>query len=109
MSRPAFLLKQEVNPNVFLTVAGMRVVEEDIDDGVITVVGMGIFVGSEAENRIVHHALNKVSRRFELSYESGRRIRAKFRVAGMTYRGDFNGERNYSVRLESVGEVETVQ
>jgi predicted secreted protein len=45
---------------------------------------------------------------YELSFESGDRMRGKFLVARLDYAGDFNGERSYTLALESSGEVVTL-
>ena len=42
---------------------------------------------------------------YELSVESGDRMRGKFLVTRLEYAGDFNGERKYTMALESSGEV----
>jgi predicted secreted protein len=43
-----------------------------------------------------------------LSFESGERLRGSFLLTRLEYAGDFNGERNYTVALESSGEVVTL-
>ena len=42
---------------------------------------------------------------YELSFESGERLRGRFLVARLDYAGDYNGERNYTLNLESSGAV----
>ena len=42
---------------------------------------------------------------YELSFESGERMRGKFLVTRLEYAGDFNGERSYTLALESSGPV----
>ena len=42
---------------------------------------------------------------YELSFESGERMQGRFLVSRLEYAGDFNGERNYTLALESSGEV----
>ena len=42
---------------------------------------------------------------YELSFESGDRMRGRFLVTRLEYAGDFNGERNYTLALESSGEI----
>lgn len=42
---------------------------------------------------------------YELSFEDGEKLRGKFLVQKLDYSGDFNGERNYTLQLESSGEV----
>ena len=41
----------------------------------------------------------------ELSFEDGARLRGRFLVQRLDYAGDFNGERNYTLQLESSGAV----
>ena len=42
---------------------------------------------------------------FELSFESGERLRGRFLVTRLDYAGDYNGERQYTLNLESSGPV----
>ena len=42
---------------------------------------------------------------YELSFESGERMRGRFLVTRLDYSGDYNGERNYALSLESSGAV----
>ena len=42
---------------------------------------------------------------YELSFESGERLRGRFLVTRLDYAGDFNGERSYTLALESSGVV----
>ena len=67
--------------------------------------GAGVFTGSAAETRIKVSALSGVLDDYELSFESGERLRGKFLVARLDYAGDFNGERSYTISLESSGPV----
>jgi TP901-1 family phage major tail protein len=74
----------------------------------VSVSGAGVFTGSAAENRIKASALAGVLDDYELSFESGERMRGKFLVARLDYSGDFNGERTYAMALESSGQVVTL-
>jgi predicted secreted protein len=65
----------------------------------------GIFTGSAAELRLRGHALAGTIEQFELSFESGERMRGRFLVTRLDYAGDYNGERNYALTLESSGPV----
>lgn len=67
--------------------------------------GAGVFTGSASEARIKQSALSGVLDDYELSFESGERLRGKFIVARLDYAGDFNGERSYTLSLESSGVV----
>ncbi len=125
----AFLLKvgNGGSPPVFSTVAGMRTTQMSVNGeavnvtnkdssgwrellsgaGVrsISVAGSGIFTGSAAEARIKSTALSGLLDDYELSFESGDRMQGKFLVTRLDYAGDYNGERTYTMSLESSGEV----
>jgi TP901-1 family phage major tail protein len=128
----AFLLKigDGAKPPIFSTVAGLRTTQLSIngDPIVITnkgsgawrellsgagvrsvsVSGAGVFTGSAAETRIKTMALSGTLDDYELSFESGERMRGKFLVTRLDYSGDFNGERSYTLALESSGAVVTL-
>ena len=125
----AFLLKvgDGATPPVYGTVAGMRTTQLSVNGepvvvthkgsggwrellsgaGVrsVSVSGAGVFRGSAAETRLKANALAGVLDDYELSFESGERMRGRFLVARLDYAGDFNGERSYTLSLESSGEV----
>lgn len=65
----------------------------------------GHFTGSDAEVRLRGHALSGTIDDYELSFESGERMRGRFLVTRLDYAGDYNGERNYTLNLESSGAV----
>lgn len=71
----------------------------------VSVAGAGIFTGSAAEARVQAHALAGTIEAFELSFESGARMRGQFLVSRLDHSGDYNGERNYTLALESSGPV----
>lgn len=71
----------------------------------VSVSAAGIFLGSDAEAAIRAHALAGTIADYELSFEDGSRLRGKFLVQRLDYAGDFNGERNYTLQLESSGAV----
>jgi len=128
----AFLLKvgNGAEPPVFATVAGMRTTQMSVNGeavnvthkdsggwrellsgaGVrsVSVAGSGIFTGSAAETRVKSNALGGMLDDYELSFESGERMRGKFLVTRLDYAGDYNGERNYTMSLESSGPVVAV-
>lgn len=125
----AFLLKigDGAASPAFSTVAGMRTTQMGINGepvvithkgsggwrellggaGVrsVSVSGSGIFTGSAAEGRLKAHALGGLIDDYEVSFESGERMRGKFLVTRLDYAGDFNGERTYTMSLESSGPV----
>jgi predicted secreted protein len=64
-----------------------------------------VFTGSDAEMRIKNHALGGIIDSYELSFEGGERMQGDFLVARLDYSGDYNGERSYTLSLESSGPV----
>ena len=125
----AFLLKisdGEPSP-AYQTVAGLRTTQMTIagDTVVITnkasggwrellsgagvrsvsVSAAGIFLGSAAEAQVRSNAMAGTLDDYELSFEDGEKLRGRFLIQRLDYSGDFNGERNYSLSLESSGPV----
>lgn len=125
----AFLLKvgDGAIPPTYATVAGLRTTQLSVNGeavnvttkdsggwrellsgaGVrsVSVAGSGIFTGTAAEGRLKTNALSGTIDDYELSFESGERMRGRFLVARLDYAGDYNGERTYTLALESSGEV----
>jgi TP901-1 family phage major tail protein len=125
----AFLLKigDGAVPPAYETVAGLRTTQLSVngDSVVIThkesggwrellsgagtrsvsVSAAGIFLGSNAEGAVRAHALAGTIDDYELSFEDGAKLRGRFLVQRLDYSGDFNGERNYTLQLESSGPV----
>lgn len=71
----------------------------------VSVSGAGVFTGSVAETRIRGNALSGVLDDYRLSFESGETMTGRFLVSRLDYAGDFNGERSYTLSLESSGAV----
>ena len=71
----------------------------------VTVSAAGSFLGSAAEAQVRGNALAGTIGDYELAFDGGERMRGKFLVARLDYSGDFNGERNYTMTLESSGAV----
>lgn len=71
----------------------------------VSVSAAGIFTGSAAEAQLRGAALAGTILDYELSFESGERMRGKFLVTRLDYAGDYNGERSYALNLESSGPV----
>lgn len=131
-SGAAFLLRMSDGgaPEEFRTVAGLRTTQLSIatEQVVITnkgsggwrellpaggvrsvsISGAGVFTGSEAELALKSRALAGALNRFEVRFEGGERIRGSFQVTRLDYSGDFNGERTYTMSLESSGAVEAL-
>ncbi len=128
-SGAAFLLKigDGAIPPAYRTVAGLRTTQMSINGDTVVVThkdsggwrellsgagtrsvsvsASGIFLGSEAEDAVRGHALAGTLDAYELSFEDGAKMRGRFLVQRLDYAGDFNGERNYTVQLESSGPV----
>lgn len=125
----AFLLKisDGAEPPVYETVAGLRTTQMSINSETVVVTSKdsegwrellsgagvrsvsvsaaGIFLGSEAESRVRANALAGTLDNYELSFEDGEKMQGRFLIQRLDYAGDFNGERNYTMQLESSGEV----
>ena len=125
----AFLLKigDGTVPPVFQTVAGLRTTQMSINGDAVVVThkdsggwrellsgagtrsvsvsAAGIFLGSAAEAAVRAHALAGAIDDYELSFESGERMQGRFLVTRLDYAGDYNGERQYTLNLESSGAV----
>jgi len=71
----------------------------------VSVSGAGVFTGSAAEARIKASALAGTIDDYRLSFESGDAMTGRFLVTKLDYAGDFNGERSYTLSLESSGPV----
>jgi TP901-1 family phage major tail protein len=74
----------------------------------VSVSAAGIFLGSSAESAVRAHALAGTLEDYELSFEGGEKLRGRFLVQRLDYAGDFNGERTYTLQLESSGPVVAV-
>lgn len=125
----AFLLKigDGGSPISYATVAGLRTTQltvngdpvvvthkesggwRDLLSGAgtrsVSVSAAGIFLGSQAEGTVRAHALAGTLDNYELSFEDGEKLQGQFLVQRLDYSGDFNGERNYTLQLESSGPV----
>ena len=71
----------------------------------VSVSGAGVFTGSAAEAQIKASALAGTIDDYRLSFESGDSMTGRFLVTRLDYAGDFNGERSYTLSLESSGAV----
>jgi TP901-1 family phage major tail protein len=125
----AFLLKVgdgSATP-VFATVAGMRTTQVSVNGEAVVVTtkesggwrqllsgagirsvsvsGAGVFTGSAAETRIKGSALSGMLDDYRLTFEGGETMTGRFLVTRLDYAGDFNGERSYTLTLESSGSV----
>lgn len=125
----AFLLKigDGAEPIAYTVIAGLRTTQMSINgDAVnittkdsggwrelltragvrsVSVSAAGIFTGSEAELRIRNHAMAGEIDDYELSFESGEKMRGQFLISRLDYAGDYNGERSFTFNLESSGPI----
>ncbi len=125
----AFLLKvgDGGSPVGFATVAGLRTTQLSINGEMVAITskdsggwrellsgagvrsvsvsGAGIFTGSAAETRLKGNALSGALDDYRLSFEGGETLTGRFLVTRLDYAGDYNGERNYTLSLESSGVV----
>jgi len=125
----AFLLKvgDGANPPAFATVAGLRTTQASINGEMVTITskdsggwrellsgagvrsvsvsGAGVFTGSAAEARLKTSALSGRIDDYRLAFESGETMTGRFLLTRLDYAGDFNGERTYTLALESSGAV----
>ncbi len=125
----AFLLKisDGAAPAVYQTVAGLRTTQLSVTGETVVVTSKdsagwrellsgagvravsvsaaGIFLGSAAEAQVRANALAGTLDAYELSFEDGEKLRGAFLVQRLDYAGDFNGERNSTLQLESSGPV----
>ena len=115
----AFLLKvgNGAATVVYSTVAGLRTTQMSVNGEAIVVTtkdsggwrqllsGAGVFTGSVAELRVKASALTGVLDDYRLAFEGGDTMTGKFLVSRLDYAGDFNGERSYTLSLESSGAV----
>jgi TP901-1 family phage major tail protein len=125
----AFLLKigDGAVPLAYQTVAGLRTTQLSVNGEAVNVTtkdsggwrellsgagvrsvsvsAAGIFTGSNAEVRLRDHALGGTIDDYQLSFESGERMQGRFLVTRLDYAGDYNGERQYTLSLESSGAV----
>lgn len=125
----AFLLKvgDGAAPPAYATVAGLRTTQLSVNGEAVVVTskdsggwrellsgagvrsvsvsGAGVFTGSAAEARLRGNALAGLIDDYRLSFEGGATMTGRFLVTRLDYAGDFNGERSYTLSLESSGQV----
>ncbi|WP_068076096.1 phage major tail protein, TP901-1 family [Novosphingobium lentum] len=71
----------------------------------VSVSAAGIFLGSAAEAQVRSRALDGTITDYQLSFDGGEKLQGQFLIQRLDYSGDFNGERNYTLTLESSGAV----
>jgi len=115
------------NPENFATVAGMRSTSLTLNSAGVDVTnkdsqgwrellsgagvrrmsisGSGVFTDSAAESSLRAKALSGEIANYELVFENGDLFSGAFQVTTLDYSGDHNGERTYTLSLESSGPV----
>lgn len=125
----AFLLKvgDGAVPPAYTTIAGLRTTQLSVNADTVVITnkgsggwrellsgagvrsvslsGAGVFSGTVAEARVKASALAGTLDDYQVSFESGERLTGRFLITRLDYAGDFNGERTYTLALESSGEV----
>ncbi|WP_294354165.1 phage major tail protein, TP901-1 family [uncultured Sphingomonas sp.] len=125
----AFLLKvgDGGSPVAYRTVAGLRTTQVSVNGEAVAVTskdsggwrellsgagvrhvsvsGAGVFTGSDAELRVKSSALAGTIDDYRLTFESGEAMTGQFLVTRLDYAGDYNGERSYTLSLESSGPI----
>jgi TP901-1 family phage major tail protein len=125
----AFLLKigNGAIPPVFSTVAGLRTTQLSVNGDMVAITtkdsngwrellsgagtrsvsvsGAGVFTGSAAETRLRANALAATLDDYQLVFEGGGQMAGRFQLTRLDYAGDYNGERSYTLALESSGPV----
>lgn len=71
----------------------------------VTVSGSGVFTDTATELLLSVSALTRTLDNYEILFESGDKYGGAFQITTLEYAGEFNGERTYSVTLESSGTV----
>ncbi len=128
----AFLLKigDGGGPEIFDVIGGMRSTSLRINNELVDVTnktsggwreilsgagirhislgGSGIFTDSVSEGLLQGKALTSSVDNYEIVFESGDKFSGAFQVTSLEYAGDYNGERTYSIALESSGVVSFV-
>lgn len=114
-------------PEAFETVGGMRTTALTINNEIvditnkdsggwreilggagvrrISISGSGVFTDSNAERTMRQNALDGTISNFEIVFENTDQFSGPFQVTSLDYSGDHNGERSYSLTLDSAGAV----
>lgn len=114
-------------PETFVTVAGLRSTSLSINSEAVDITnkdsagwrellsgagtrrvavsGAGVFTDGAAEASLRSKALAGAIANYELVFENGDLFTGAFQVTTLDYSGDYNGERAYTLSLESTGAV----
>jgi len=115
------------SPETYSTLAGMRTTSMTVNAEIVDVTnkdsagwrellsgagvrrmsvsGAGVFADSQAESLMRSHALAGSVANYQIVFENGDLFSGAFQVASLDYSGDHNGERTYTLSLESAGPV----
>lgn len=85
--------------------AGWRALIGGAGVGSVAIAGTGVFNGSVAEARVSADALAGSLDSYRIVFASGGTFTGQFLVTKLEYAGDWDGERTYTVALESSGPV----
>jgi TP901-1 family phage major tail protein len=122
------LLKMETSAGVFTTIGGLRSKSFRLNEGAVdisdgdsagqwrellegadirscSISGSGIFKDTAGEAAVLAAKLAGTHPVFQLIFPSLGTISGKFMISSLDFSGNYNGEANYSLSLESNGEV----
>lgn len=117
-------------PEIYTTIAGMRTTALSINNSMVdvtnkdsdgwrellsgagarrmSVTGAGVFTNSTAESTLRGKVLDGTIARYEIIFENGDLFTGSFQVTALDYSGDHDGERSYTLALESSGTISFV-
>lgn len=125
----AFVLKigNGATSETFATVGGMRTTSLAINNEIVdvtdkdsdgkrellaaagiqsmTVSGAGVFKDSASETSLRTAAQNQTINNYEITFADGDKYSGAFQVSSLSYDGEYNGARMYSLTLESSGTI----
>jgi predicted secreted protein len=105
----AFLLKEHLHDDTYATIAGLKVETEQRATNSVRITAKGIFTRLSSARSIMLAATYGTELEFELSFEHGERLRARFAVESCEYAGTTLGEQQYRLTLKSVGPVKVLE
>ncbi len=85
--------------------AGWRELLSDAGIRKVSVSGAGVFTNSQAESDLQGKALAGTIANCRIVFESGDMFAGAFLVSALDYAGEHNGERSYTLSLESSGAI----
>lgn len=85
--------------------AGWRKLLADAGEKTVSVSGSGVFKDTASEGLVRASAMEQTIDNYELVFEDGSKFAGGFQVASLEFTGEHNGAREYSLSLESSGEI----